>query len=448
MWTSRLKECRAQSSLKQAVKKPLEVFAFRLQGQWSAIPDQIANFLNLEILILKGNGLTSLPDWLSQLKQLRCLELSNNQVPSIPELPQLEELEISSSHLIPTGISNLGGLRSLSLSYCQEPSSLEALPPLLLNLELNSVATTQLPVLPQGLERLKLRQTPIQALPTLPKLRELSVQFNLLEKSPNLPDSLEILELSSVGIDCAPLPEMPNLRQLDLSLNPTRFPDNIERFEKLERLFMVDCGLTELPQQMAQLRLLHWINLNVNQLTSLPQGLTQLQNLALLHVKANRLRSVPDFSQSQSLKDVMLGGNPLPDRQLESHFPPDCRVDRDDAGLTISQEDLRQRLGAHFGLQSSLVPLRIPAGWTLFANDFRETPQAGDNRELFQAGHRQRIVRLEAWDGIYQLSLENVGQDVVTLLATFRYNDWESAQIGLNSALEGTLQLPKTGLPD
>ncbi len=447
-WTSVLKDCRPQSSLKQALRKPLEVSAFRLQGHWSALPEQLRNFLNLEVLVLKGNGLTALPSWLNQLPKLRALELSNLQIRELPDLRGLEELEISFADNIPSGISRLSGLRRLSLNYCPDATPLEPLPTQLLVLELNSVHFTQLPSLPEQLEKLTLRQTQIAQLPKLAQLRELVVRLNSLEELPTLPSSLEVLELSSTGIAVGSLPDMPNLRDLDLSFTPSPFPERIERFPQLERLFMVECGLEELPEQIVSLEKLHWLNLNVNRLRQLPVGLNRLPNLVLLHLKANHLQSIPDFSQTPSLTDVMLGGNPLPVEQLESHFPADCKVDSDDAGFTISREDLHQRLGAHFGLQAQLVPLRVPPGWTIFANDFCETLQTGDNRELFRAGHLTRIVRLEAWDGVYQLSLEHLGEDELSVLATFHFGDWQAAQNGLNSALQGTLPLPKTGLPD
>ena len=125
---------------------------------------------------------------------------------------------------------------------------------------------------------------------------------------------------------------MPSLRELEVSFNPTEFPRAIDRYPSLEKLFVVECGLRSLPEEVASLSRLSWLNLNVNQLTHLPEGLTRMPELKLLYVKANLLRSLPDFRAS-SLTEVMVGGNPLTSAQIAGAFPPAARKN---SGLRIN----------------------------------------------------------------------------------------------------------------
>ena len=48
-----LENCKPQSSLKKAVRNPLEVRAFRLQGHWPDLPDAIRAFEGRRFVVVR-----------------------------------------------------------------------------------------------------------------------------------------------------------------------------------------------------------------------------------------------------------------------------------------------------------------------------------------------------------------------------------------------------------
>lgn len=58
------------------------------------LDDNCASLINLEVLSLSGNNLTSIPEWISKLTKLRALDLGNNKLESFPqEIKELSNLE-------------------------------------------------------------------------------------------------------------------------------------------------------------------------------------------------------------------------------------------------------------------------------------------------------------------------------------------------------------------
>ncbi|CAE7421878.1 MFHAS1 [Symbiodinium sp. CCMP2592] len=114
-----------------------------LQGDVPAVPSELCNFVQLELLQLTGSGLQSVPSCLAKLelkelslganrlqtlpatfsgmRSLRKLNLANNQFDEFPEailsLKNLEELFLQHNRLtsVPSGLQKLQKLRRLSL---------------------------------------------------------------------------------------------------------------------------------------------------------------------------------------------------------------------------------------------------------------------------------------------------------------------------------------------
>lgn len=128
--------------------------ALDLSYNTPVFPDDMDQLHNLEMLVLKGAGLTSFPDWICRLPKLIYLDLSNNQIPAIPPeikfLQRLTFLNVSSNEIqalppetgmlqnliffhanknkisaLPPEIGNLGSLCELSL----RENELKMLPP-------------------------------------------------------------------------------------------------------------------------------------------------------------------------------------------------------------------------------------------------------------------------------------------------------------------------------
>ena len=70
--------------------------------QMSNLPPQVANLVNLKILILDTNNLSNIPEQLCQLQHLEQLFLSNNCLTKLPDqffkLSKLESLHLSNNN--------------------------------------------------------------------------------------------------------------------------------------------------------------------------------------------------------------------------------------------------------------------------------------------------------------------------------------------------------------
>ena len=101
------------------------------------ISPAIGNLKNLEVLIIGGTTLSSIPSNLGDLVQLKSLVIWNNQLSSIPDflsnLVNLENLDLALNQLssLPSFISSFSKLKTLNLSVNQ----ITELPPTLVNLE-------------------------------------------------------------------------------------------------------------------------------------------------------------------------------------------------------------------------------------------------------------------------------------------------------------------------
>jgi hypothetical protein len=107
-------------------------------NQLLGLPQSFGNLTRLQSLDISDNRQLVLADWLSKLKGLLSLNLSRNRLKTLPEsfseLPQLQSLDLSFNDLtiLP---ESLGRVRGLTQLKCLDISSnqLEMLPPWLLN---------------------------------------------------------------------------------------------------------------------------------------------------------------------------------------------------------------------------------------------------------------------------------------------------------------------------
>jgi internalin A len=106
-------------------------------NQLTVLPEWLGQLSKLESLFLNINQLTALPKSLSRLSQLHTLNLSSNQLAALPEgvgqLTQLRIVALDNNHLtnLPKSLCKLSRLHNLSLSNNQLralPESLAALP--------------------------------------------------------------------------------------------------------------------------------------------------------------------------------------------------------------------------------------------------------------------------------------------------------------------------------
>lgn len=117
------------TSMEVALENPSLVYNLDLSMTYWGMDDQIfmedlnsmASFVNLEMLVLAGNELTTIPESISKLKSLKMLDLQDNQLVTLPdgigELSNLEELDLQSNKIdrLPESLEGLTALWFLDL---------------------------------------------------------------------------------------------------------------------------------------------------------------------------------------------------------------------------------------------------------------------------------------------------------------------------------------------
>ncbi|MEM7374384.1 MAG: WG repeat-containing protein [Bacteroidota bacterium] len=192
------------------------VYPYNPFGHSGKIPEKIAAYPQLEILIAYASGTTKLPNSFTRLSNLKRLDLSWNFIEVLPEsfgnLSSLEYLDASNC-----------SFQALSESFCK-----------------------------------------------LPRLRELTFENNRLESLPkNIGQlsQLRILNLNSNFLERLPasIAELSQLQTLDLSENVLEnLPESIGMLGQLDYLSLRENDLEKLPASIGQLTRLRHLDLRDN----------------------------------------------------------------------------------------------------------------------------------------------------------------------------------------
>ena len=102
-----------------------------------------------------------------------------------------------------------------------------------------------------------------------------------------------------------------NLKRLDmLETGLTELPDSVAEMENLVTLDLRKNLLEELPEAMGELHHLESLDLGENRLQSLPQSMAKLHDLKILRLAQNRFQEMPGWiSELKGLEELHLGGN-------------------------------------------------------------------------------------------------------------------------------------------
>ena len=229
-------------------------------------------------------GLIELAAAVTELSQLRSLDLSGNHLTELPEamgeLSSLETLDLRENQLsrFPEVIGQLSQLQVLDLGF-------------------NNL--TELPA----------------AIGQLSELRYLSLGKGLLRPGKGLRQLLRRYLSGRGGNQLTTLPaaigQLSRLQTLDLSENRlTVLPAAIGRLSRLRSLDLGQNRLIELPEMIGQLSQLQTLDLRHNQLTELPAAIGQLSRLQTLDLKYNQLTDLPTVVHNlTSLEELYLHGN-------------------------------------------------------------------------------------------------------------------------------------------
>ncbi|CAI5460077.1 unnamed protein product [Closterium sp. Yama58-4] len=332
-----------------------------LNTPYMKLPDDIGALTNLHTLRLAENFPQQLlPSSFTQLSSLTRLDLIQCMITELPEdlgkLSNLRELTIQSCSKIETLPDSLTDLVNLNVLKAVDCDSLASIPTTLSNLaRLKELALAKLPQvaqlsksLPCSLEILSigsfLRLTPLLEIPSLPRLRKLSLtsvglmrglaagvmmlscleelELRLIGEAEELPLPLEVLSnLRSLTIHSTgrmkKLPEglgsaLRQLRRLEIhrAVDLTDLTDSFTELQSLTSVEIHAPKLPSLPDGIGALSRLRQLNLeNCSSLTELPASLTQLSCLHEVNLRFTPIRFLPcQFGQVSRLKELSLDG--------------------------------------------------------------------------------------------------------------------------------------------
>jgi len=190
----------------------IDLESLSLRYDERTLPDWIGDFTALKYLNLRHCGLTSLPDPMKNLVNLRTLYLGANCLPALPEwlgfFTLLEELDISANELyvVPEFIGNLKNLRALDLGHSGKWET-----------EIRNSSVCYLDEQINELDRLPAFLT------GLPRLVRLDLGNTKLKSLPEFLSTLRLESLKLGNNELTKIPEwlgsMTSLRELDLSEN-------------------------------------------------------------------------------------------------------------------------------------------------------------------------------------------------------------------------------------
>ncbi|MDP3533514.1 MAG: leucine-rich repeat domain-containing protein [Alphaproteobacteria bacterium] len=333
------------TTLPDSIQKLQKLRILRLDcNKITSLPDWIGDLENLETLHLGrdrfsstkhtyGNKIATLPTSIKNLKKLKILNISYNNITFLPNeignLKNLTNLDLSANQLtiLPNVIGNLNNLKELNLSN----NKLTTLPDSVGNLnnltELN-LSNNKLTILPDSvgnlsnLTKLYLSQNALSNLPNttknLIKLTELYVNANNITSFPNVICSLRNLNdlnLSNNKLETIDdsIENLINLKYFDIKNNEiTSIPNSIDKLKKLIRLDLGNNKLISLPDSIGELSSLDNLTLNDNNITNLPDSFSKLTSLRFLGLYNNGLTSFPlIITQLYNLQQLVIGKNEI-----------------------------------------------------------------------------------------------------------------------------------------
>lgn len=321
----------------------------------TSLPDRLWDLRRIEVLSLRRNALTSIPNDIEFLLELKELDVSENQLSLLPETlykcSKLQQLFASENKLVGLPI-NLGELEELwrlilfkneltllpeELGNCTKLRELNVFGNKLIRIPATfGTNLKELQIFNCGGNRLK-------SLPNCPgwlRMVHLTANWNNLVLTPNFNatvDCLGQLQLNDNALTEWPyLGKAVHLQLVDLAKNDlTAVPESISHLEALTTLQLRWNKITTLPETaFSRLTQLETLDLERNNVESIPASLGTCMNLRVLILSGNKIRTLPiQLMSLTQLEKVALDRNPGLD--VASH-PPTLRVVRHFRRITIS----------------------------------------------------------------------------------------------------------------
>ena len=279
-------------------------------NELTTLPPEFGQLTNLALLDLSDNKFLNLPSAINKLSELTILDFSNNKLTSLSSeivaLASLKELDLSGNQLtsLYNDIGQLNKLTYLDLSNNQ----LSVLPPeigQLENLEFLDISDNQLTTLPPEIEQLT----------NLTTLELSNNPIAIVPKSITNLTNLKSIAVSDKEVILYKIEEAIQEKSKELYLrnsNLTELSSEIGQLENLELLDLSANELTSLPLEIGQLTNLTILDLSDNKFLNLPSAITKLSKLPVLDLSNNKLTSLSSVIVAlASLKELDLSGNQL-----------------------------------------------------------------------------------------------------------------------------------------
>lgn len=315
----------------EVCKLPLTVLDFS-NNQLTRIPERtllgfkgvgIADLRkSLQKLILSGNQISEIPGEVRDLKMLRVLDVSRNNLGKIPDivvygLKVLDELYFDGNGLteVPENISNLWRLRVLSLG----DNNIKLLPGSVCGLKY--------------LEELNASENNLTALPDyicldLKKLVSLDASYNELTSLPHSmivicgPGSLERLNFeynfdpksgAKLRVGGETIKELPKLTHLILTGCETSivYPSELGVCKKLQVLCLGDNTIKSIPSFICTFTDLVELVFSDNHIEKISKNIINLKKLKILDLGRNRLDKIPNLDDLRRLEVLKVNSNHL-----------------------------------------------------------------------------------------------------------------------------------------
>lgn len=326
------------SRLSPEITKMSQLKALRVDSNELETIETISDLPALNVLYLKNNRLTTLPDDFGDLSSLRFLNLRSNRLSSLPEsfakCTELEYLILGGNELtqLPSNLGDLTKLKVLVLSknklegFSQNFRKLSSLQYLYLN-------QNKLRSLPEGIELLTelldlsffgnpIGDDQLLKLKTMTKLQYMDIRHTNVTKA-------GVAGLQQALPDCFIRDSVtpPLHPQMDIVLSRIREADETDEIElNLKRL-----GLTDLPIEIREASKIDWLWLGQNKLKTVPPEIKYLKSLTLLSLRDNQIESLPDeIVELEELSIVNLHDNQL------TKIPPQIYKLKEAFSLTFS----------------------------------------------------------------------------------------------------------------
>lgn len=307
----------------------------------SSLPENIGNLAKLDTLIISNNQdrkiLPSLPDSFGNLKNLRYLDLHSMGITSLPDsfcnLTNLKflDLEQNTINKLPDNFGNLKNLETF-----RGPFLLQNIPNSFSELEKLKFCffhtEFERPILPSDFGKLQNLETfwltgEYQSFPdsftNLINLRDLRMIGSKLKELPVNFGNLIKLENLEVKGSFITLPNsftsLINLKKLTIYGELESLPEKFSNLSKLEYLTLWNLGLSELPEDFGNLVNLKNFGASENNINHIPESFGNLKKLTQLDLRYNNIKTFPDSisNLADNLYEFKIFGNNYSDEELE-----------------------------------------------------------------------------------------------------------------------------------